>query len=316
MGLHSKYMENTSKVLFEDDTRPRWYIALGDRWIGPLAAADVYEKILAAEITWAHFVWTPGDTEWRRICDAPTFQAAVPGQPARGVQKEVKEAATSPAVRKAPRGRPAGLAGEPRREWYLYYNDSQFGPFSAEDLSRFLKVGKIHGRVHAWKDGMDNWDRLERIEQFGTEVVLSSVARKKRKDKTVTDRGGRFAGLREREKRAAEATAVAAREQRSAPRRPLVARILLANAESVIVAVCRDISVGGMQVLTDRIPGATGMKLRMNVSPAGGGRGGRIRPFVAEGVIVRILEDGLGFSFRFERLPDDARRAIEGYIST
>jgi hypothetical protein len=55
----------------------------------------------------------------------------------------------------------------------------------------------------------------------------------------------------------------------------------------------------------------------MNVSPSGTGKPvGMIEPFVAEGVIVRLLEDGRGFSFRFERLTDGARKTIETYIKS
>jgi hypothetical protein len=36
---------------------------------------------------------------------------------------------------------------------------------------------------------------------------------------------------------------------------------------------------------------------------------------VAEGMVVRILEDGRGFSFRFEKLPENARKSIEKYFS-
>ena len=66
-----------------------------------------------------------------------------------------------------------------------------------------------------------------------------------------------------------------------------------------------------MQVLTDRIPGAVGSRLKLNVSPSGEKA---VEPFVAEGVIVRILEDGRGFSFRLEQISDQARAAIQKYI--
>ena len=60
---------------------PHWYIALGSRWVGPLSASDVYQKVLGQEISWAHFVWRPGQADWKRICDVPTFQGAVPAVP-------------------------------------------------------------------------------------------------------------------------------------------------------------------------------------------------------------------------------------------
>jgi hypothetical protein len=297
-------MENTGKVLLEIDKVPQWYVAKGDHWVGPLTATEVYEKILSQEISWAHYVWKAGQADWKRICDLKTFQAAVPALPEKSVQTAVKAAAV-PAQRKGPPPGPAKAATQkkeearpPEKSWFLFYSESQFGPFSEEEVSRFLRIGKIHGRVFAWCDGMADWERLEKISLFTVAVGESKKARKERRT------GSEPSNKQERS------------EQRDTPRRPLVARILLADNREVNVAVCRDISIGGMQVLTDQVPGEVGTRLKMNVSPARGERNRSITPFVAEGIIVRILEDGRGFSFRFERLSNDAKQVIDEYIAT
>jgi hypothetical protein len=340
-------MENTGKVLFEDET-PHWYIAMGERWVGPLSAGDVYQRVVSGELTWAHFVWKAGQADWRRLCDVKTFQVALPSQaklPTKNLQNEVKEA-SRPAIRKAgAKGATPPPPSAPRREnaveriWFLHYNDAQYGPFSSEEISRFLRVGKLHGRVHIWRDGMSDWARLEEVAQF--DDAASAKAREQRKGnaaetppaktqakpgktsgtgtgtgtgsariKPATARNGATSGSKESQ--------IETRENRGTPRRPLVAKILMANQDSVIVAICRDISVGGMQVLTDRIPGVPGARIKLNVSQGGDAKvdskNVAIEPFVAEGVIVRILEDGRGFSFRFDRLPDPSRKTIEKYI--
>src|SRR4051812_8235663 len=126
-------MENTERVLF-DDTAPQWYVAVADKWIGPMSASDVYEKIVSGEISWAHFVWKPGQSEWKRLCDVKTFQAAVPQSPPKSLQAEIKEV-SKPTVKAGSRKAPPKPPAPPREEkkWYLYYNDSQFGPFGHED---------------------------------------------------------------------------------------------------------------------------------------------------------------------------------------
>jgi hypothetical protein len=72
-----------------------------------------------------------------------------------------------------------------------------------------------------------------------------------------------------------------------------------------------------MQVLCDMAP-ETGSTISLNVQPtedSGSAQpGGKIDPFAAKGVVVRVLEDGRGFSFRFEDLSDTARTAIQSYI--
>jgi len=337
-----QHMENTGKVLFDDDTTPQWFIALGERWIGPLTAADVYDKVLSQEITWAHYVWRAGQAEWKRICDTPTFQAAVPTQPPAQLKSELMKASVTPpptpqsggSVARAPAPPAPPETAAPARQWFLYYNDSQFGPFSEEEVRRFLKIGKIHGRVHAWKDGMPGWLRLEKVSGFEEDVAEAARVRES-KMQAASPRisataaqaaqaghapSGKSAAAAKPEvsapsgarlKASSPAPSGVRAEQRKSPRRPLLARVIFAQGEEVAVGVCRDVSVGGMQVLTDRIPGVPGSQIKLNVS-APGEKGPK--PFVAGGVIVRVLEDGRGFSFRFDRLPDESRKIIEDYI--
>lgn len=308
-------MENTEKVFFEDND-PHWYVALGERWAGPLAASEVYEKVLSQEITWTHFVWKPGQPGWTKICDTITFQAVVPKLPgvaaapapfSAAEPKTGQIAAPPQAQRKAPSA-PSAPSEPPHevRNWYLYYNDSQFGPFSPDEIERFLRVGRIHSRVHAWEGGMDNWERIERIAAFRD--VLSELPQPVAPPAPKLPAGRPSATV---SSIAPTAAASANAEKRAAPRRPLLAKILMTNGDDVTQAVCRDISVGGMQVLTDVVPGEVGATVRLNVSTSGQAA---IAPFVAMGVIVRFLEDRRGFSFRFEKLSDDAQKAIESYI--
>ena len=101
-----------------------------------------------------------------------------------------------------------------------------------------------------------------------------------------------------------------ATEKREAPRKPFEARILLTDGQEVGWALCRDISVGGMQMLMDHSPGDIGTSLKLNVSESVD-----IPSFTCQGQIVRVLEDGRGISFRFTSLPTEAKTAIEEYIS-
>lgn len=306
-------MENTSKVLFSDDTIPQWFVAVGDTFLGPLTAADTYEKILNRELTWAHFIWRPSQKDWRRICETPSFQAAVPSPPSALLQSRVKDVSSAPVIKSATPGRGGPAPKIEERIWFLHYNDAQFGPFSVEEVQRFLRIGKIHGRVYAWKDGMPTWERLERIELYAEAV--QEAKRLKPQPGAGAPQGAAQPAQETVTSAAAPAVAEppAKADMRRTPRRPLVARVLIANEKSgaLGLAVCRDVSVGGMQVLIDQVPGDVGAHVRLNINQSEG-----IRPFVAEGVIVRILEDGRGFSFRFEKLGKDARAAIEDYIAS
>jgi hypothetical protein len=205
---------------------------------------------------------------------------------------------------------PPAPVEEISREWYLYYNDAQFGPFSQEEVERLLRSGRINLRVHAWTAGMDAWSRLMKVAAFQT-VVAEVQAKEEQKLETPTENA-----------RTAHAPAVASsvvREQRKSPRAPMTARLLMSDQRQVFDALCRDVSTGGMQVLTSKTPGKVGDRIRLNITP--GVRSdikprhdSALKPFVAEGLIVRLLEDGRGFSFRFEKLAPEARLAIEEFV--
>lgn len=306
-------MENSRKIVTGGIGRPEWFVIKGESWVGPLTVEEVLEKIQAAEISWAHFAYKKGEQGTRRLCDIPDFQAGVPQEP----NKEVLSKLTQTAA-KAPQTAPPPAPEEENsetRNWFLHYNKSQFGPFSSMEIARFLQVGKIHGRVHAWRDGMKGWERLETVPEFRGVVAEAAKSAAKGQAGGAATKGKSASATAGAQAGKGSAQAEARADQRSAPRRPLVARLLMTDNDSVIVAVCRDISVGGMQVLTDRIPGEPGTQLKMNVSPPAE-KNESIEPFVAEGVIVRILEDDRGFSFRFKDLTDKAKRAIESYISS
>lgn len=278
-------MENSERILFEDDS-PHWYIAVGNQGVGPMRASEVYEKILANEISWAHFVWKKGQPEWKRIYEVRAFQVVLPRQPARTVQKAVLESTRSIVN---PMSRPAVQT----KKWYLHLNQTQYGPFSDDEIARFIKLGKVDSKTYVWCEGMPNWARLEQVPTLN-----------------------RSSGNAPPPRSPSPPPVQKSLDKREGPRRPLVAKILISNDQSVIVGVCRDISIGGLQILTEKIPGPVGQKLKMNISPSSNDIGKPVEPFVAEGEVVRILEDGRGFSFRFEKLSQQAKNAIESYIES
>jgi hypothetical protein len=140
---------------------------------------------------------------------------------------------------------------------------------------------------------MSGWQKLRSIDEFA-EVLDESPLKPEKPPKP-------------------EKTAKPA-ERRKTPRFPRLARSMMAAGGKVFSGLCRDVSVGGMQLLTAEIPGPVGTRIKLNIS-APAGADGSIESFVAEGVIVRELEDGKGFSFRFEKLPAEGRKAIEAYVS-
>ncbi len=245
----------------------KWYVALGPNPEGPFDIVEMRAALSAEKIKATDFVSTSPKGPWTRLNESSEWSEINSNPKSKVEIKKTSKKSDHP-------------------EWFLYFNQAQHGPYKKSEILEMLKDGKLNERVHAWKDGMSGWERLESIKEIKAKEATTSGLWKS--DKMVQD-------------------------ARSAPRKPLVARIFAANEKVLSVGVCRDISVGGMQVLTEKIPGSVGEKIKLNVSPSGTDK---LEPFVAHGKIVRLHEDGRGFSFRFEKLDTKALKSIEKYIAS
>lgn len=316
-------MENTTPFLF-DDIDEKYFLALQGKAVGPLTAQEVYERVQQGEVTLLHFVWREGQSDWKRLCDDHDFSMLVPQKPTSASIEAIRQRIKK---RKAPE--PQAAPSDDTKNIYLYFNRSQYGPFSRVELFHVLKSHKLDRSAYVWMPGWPNWKRITEIKEFAehmapvappvdmSESSEPKVISSRKKDKTRSGIIKRADKSKTIEKtlgvELATKAGIDASERRRAPRRPLVARLFLHNDKDVIIAVCRDISVGGMQVLTDRVPGEAGSTIKLNVSP---GDPNSVKGFVAEGEIVRVLEDGRGFSFRFTKLTAEAKKAIEKYIKS
>jgi hypothetical protein len=258
----------------QHDTRPEWFVAIGEKSVGPMGAAEVYERIVAGELSWISYVWKEGMSGWQRVCDVPAFQAAVPPPPAAKPQVQPP----APPTKKI----------QPK-EWFLYFNDSQQGPYSEDEVIGLVGVGKIDGEAFAWKDGMSGWEPLSALSLFSSKLSAPTA-------------GGAPSS--------SSAPAVSEREKRAYARKPILAKVMIVEGDQLIVGVARDISIGGMQVLSDFVPTTPGARLKLNVS-APDLTNPEFSPFVAEGVVVRLHQDRRGFSFRFDELSSNTRQTIE-----
>jgi hypothetical protein len=266
-------MENTLTVKFEND-QAEWFVANGDQYHGPFKAAEIYQKLVAKEISWIDFCYREKEAQWIRICDHDIFKPLQPTAP-------------TPKPKVAP---PSLGAINENFQWFLFQNESQTGPYPTSEMKRLIQAGQILEAAYVWRDGFSNWKLVSELEELKI-VKPGAIVPPKPPTPIVPENK---------------------KEKRMVPRKPLVAQVYLTDQSQVIHGLCRDVSVGGMQVLTDKVLGDVGSAIRLNVNPP---EGSGLNPFVAEGVIVRILEDRRGFALRFTRISDEAKKSIEGYIA-
>jgi hypothetical protein len=263
-------MENTLNLLMQD-TALKWYTVVADRPVGPLSAKEIVQRIKAQELNFASHVWKDGFKGWTRIYDVIDFKPLLPAEPSASTLAEIQSSTQAAPPPLAPQQK------EELRVWYVYLDEASYGPVSDREVTGLIESGRISASTYMWTKGFTDWQQGKDVDYW--------------------------------KKRFGNPAAAKATDKRSAPRKPFETKILLTDGKEVGWAICRDISVGGMQVLMDHAPGPAGTQLKLNVNPQG-----NVPGFACEGVIVRILEDGRGFSFRFTTLSGDAKTAIEKYI--
>ncbi len=155
---------------------------------------------------------------------------------------------------------------------------ADYGPFNLEVLKDLYAQNRINAKTLIFTKQLGGWTFLGDVEDF--QECFQELPPEIKQD-----------------------------ERRQNQRKPFVARMLMSDNSQVYEGICRDISVGGMQVLLAGFSGQAGDEISLNVHPEN-----EDYHFVASGKIVRILDSGQGFSFRFVGLNSEAQEAIEKYL--
>lgn len=253
-----------------------YYVQKGNRQ-GPVAIEVIEAMIGKQELKAEDYVWKKGFENWKKIKEVPELLT----------KKEEPVAAPDvpPAVSKIQyrEVRLSEIAADEKQVFVRIGLDrggapAEYGPFSPNQLKQLYKENRINGKTAFYAKGMKDYMLLADIpdyQQFFEELP----------------------------------PVIQEEERRSAVRKPFVARLFVQNNKNVYEGICRDISIGGMQVLMDEFNGKAGDRITINVHPEN-----TDYHFTASGEVVRILEGNTGFSFRFHGLSDDAKRSIDKYL--
>ncbi len=174
--------------------------------------------------------------------------------------------------------------GEDERSIYIRIGNDRgapptdYGPFSIKQLKQLFKENRINGKTMVFVSGMRDWRLLADFPEY--QEIFEELP-----------------------------PVIQESDRRSTERKPFIARLFIQNNKKIFEGVCRDISVGGMQVLLDNFQGNAGDRITINVHPENSDY-----HFTASGEVVRLLEGNSGFSFRFHGLNDEAKRSIEKYL--
>ncbi len=251
-----------------------WYYVLNGQRQGPVSLEEVKGLYSDGSLNEQDYVWYKGLENWVKIEDAPEFQESsneIPVEPEISIPEPISFSFSD--------------RSSTDKIYYIKVGadrgqeEVEYGPFNVDTLVKLYKENRVNAKTFLFTSGMANWSLLSEFSDFAS-VFDDAPPEIKEEDK------------------------------RAFKRKPFIARMFIQNDQKVYEGICRDVSIGGMQVLIDSFPGSIGDAIDINVHPET-----LEHSFVASGKIVRVLEGGQGFSFRFHNLNDEALSAISSYIS-
>lgn len=250
----------------------KWYYVQKGNRHGPVAIEVIEQMIKQEDLRSEDYVWKKGFENWKKIKDTSELVSVIGSNEKKQLPEEVeKEFSLSD-------------FSEDERVHYVRVGsdrgtiNNDYGPFNLKQLKQLFKENRINAKTLVFIKGSKNWKMLADFNEY--EEIFEEVP------PMIKDSDRRFA-----------------------VRKPIIARLFVQNNKALYEGICRDISVGGMQILVDNFKGMAGDKISVNVHPEN-----TSYHFTASGVVVRILEGNSGFSFRFNALSEEAKRAIEKYI--
>lgn len=263
-----------------------WYYVENNDRVGPVEENDLAALIRAGSLLEDSYVWKKGFDNWEQLKDVAELQQYMGGE---------DEVAASDIPDKVDSYEEVVESDAGTFNWSNISNEKrvfsvkigldrgeqevEYGPYSLDLIKRLFLENRINGRTMVFAPGMDNWTFLADLPVY--EKLFQEVP------PIISDN-----------------------ERRVNSRKPFVAKMFFHDNSKVYEGICRDISIGGLQVLVSDVPVNLGDDISLNVHPDNSEYS-----FVASGRIVRILSGNQGFSIRFSELNDEALKAINSYLS-
>lgn len=257
-----------------------YYVQKGNRH-GPVGVEVIEQMVRNQELKTDDYVWKKGFENWKKIKDVSELNE-VEAAPLPKAEPELPNFPEAPS--KPEKELNLKDLGADEKVVYIRIGQdrgvaaTEYGPYSVNILKKLFKENRINGKTEVFIKGSQDWKLLGDLPEY-EEIFEEMPPVIQESDRRVTTR------------------------------KPFIARLFIQNNKNLFEGICRDISIGGMQILIDDFQGKVGDKITINVHPENSEY-----HFTASGVVVRILDGNSGFSFRFQGLSDEAKRSIEKYL--
>jgi len=260
-----------------------WYYVNGSERVGPVDQDEIQRLYQSGSLNLESYVWKKGFDNWQHIknVDELSFlqveSAATEVIEDAFIQSPIPERVQAPFLN-------WNQVDHDSKSFHIKVgldrggDEVEYGPFSLNEMKQLFDDQRINAKTFVFTTGMENWSFLGDLPIYAS-VFTSMPPKIDPVDRRVT------------------------------VRKPFVARLLFHDNATVYEGICRDISVGGLQILVSDFPARVGEEITLNVHPDNSET-----KFVARGLVVRILDGNQGFSMRFKELSKEATQAIEHYL--
>lgn len=259
-----------------------WYYVDGTERVGPVSLEELKGLYQATKINQDSYVWSKGFDNWKFLRDVEELKSlATPDTPS--TPAEIPPVQDMDPINTESINLQTVDSDKKIFTVKVGYDRggsaTEYGPFSLKQLRKAYDENRINDRTYIFAPGMSTWVLLGDFELYD-KVSDNLPPQIDESDRRVT------------------------------VRKPFIARLLFHDNKDVYEGICRDISVGGLQVLVSEYPCQVGDKVSLNVHPDNSEY-----HFTASGVVVRKLDGDAGFSMRFKDLSTEAYQAINNYIN-
>ncbi len=254
-----------------------WYYVYQNDRKGPVPFEELVNLIKVQVLDSNSYVWSKGFENWKKLKDVEQLRVHLTDQTHTFTETKYQHYVMTKNLAQIEPG---------KRNIYIKTgfdrkgDVKEYGPFDIEMIRKLYVSKRINGKTLVYFPGLDCWRILGSFADY--EDFFNEIP-----------------------------PVINEEERRRWERKPFTARLLLtAGSEDVLEGLCKDLSMGGMQILVDNFPAQVGDVIQMNVHPEN-----EQHQFVAQAEVVRILDRDRGVSLKFVNLSDGAQQAIQSYLN-
>ncbi len=252
---------------------------------GPFTTADLRRKLKGGELVYTDYLWVPDQEAWCMFADHFAADFPPPKEPPPGIAVTGEKKLKDREFASETFSQDLGISNEPI--WFLYRDNTKFGPYRYLELVRLLQTNACAPDDFVWKPGFNDWTRLRHCAEFEEPVLRKLVhLRTFNAEKVFIER--RF------------------------PRVPYESEVILHDEKRVVFGAARSLSEGGAFLEVSKPTHQKGDRIKIHFTP-----GAVAVPFncIAE---VTMVSKGppAGYNVKFIYLEEEDRKRISQYAES